>query len=168
MFSVCSLITNVVYLCACQVRRLPGLQFLFRWFQHGVGVRVWVGETSQEHPLSLHPTGLLLVLQKPGGLHHRPEEWGRWQRWTPGYCTSTMGICRVNTSIGVLTCSIHSQWLTREVFALFFVYVCFRCQSHDPHHWHWAPLGCLLHQLWTQWGHFLSGVGPIRCAESCF
>lgn len=64
--------------------------------------------------------------------------------------------------------SMHSQWLTREVFALFFVYVCFRCQSHDPHHRHWAPLGCLLHQLWTQWGHFLSGVGSIRCAERCF
>lgn len=37
-----------------------------------------------------------------------------------------------------------------------------RCQSHDSHYRHWTPLGCLLHQLWTYWGHFLSGVGPIR------
>lgn len=41
-----------------------------RGSEHGVGVRVRLGEAPQKHPLPLHPPGLLLVLQKPGGLHH--------------------------------------------------------------------------------------------------
>lgn len=54
-------------------------------------------------------------------------------------------------------CSYWNDWVLSLT-------LCFygRCQSHDSHYWHRTSLGCLLHQLWTHWGNFLSGVGPIR------
>lgn len=60
----------------------------------------------------------------------------------------------------------HMSWWRHhtllQVVKLTVLPLCCRCQSHDSYHWHWTPLGCLLHQLWTLRGHFLSGVGSLR------